>query len=336
MPLQCDMLAHRGDAIKVLDMDTPILGLDYSERSGGVVMNGSICDNYFCYRADRYPYCLTPQLVFCDYDHKTMTAFNARHLPLETNTWGWLIEWLKKVSYPEHHQEDPRLFRYHSQYGLYFCDGFKMYRCLLNITNDAVRPVDVSVISNQWLPTVDGRLKNYTPITDQMEYIYSINPLKTSDLSSKAYDLSFWTLKYGIPRGGTPAIPVLEQDKTFISFFHSSLVYKGVNRYFMGCFTFYFDANNKSLKLLQLSRHPLIAPVAINKPSKDGSKETNPCGTTLVVFPAGVNRVTGGYHVSYGHNDKCTRVAMFSQAQIDYNLVKVTHKKSAYPEVSYV
>lgn len=318
--MQCDTLAHMGREIRLGFKDLAIMGLPYNQEHGAVVMNGSICGPYFCYRADRYPYAINPRLVLCDYDQKTNTATNPRHIRLETNTWGWTVDWLSKVSYPQFHQEDPRLYYENKDtLALFFGDGFKVWKCRLFVTDDDVEAYDIDIVLNDWLPTKDGRVKNYTPITGSKDYIYQINPFMTGDKVYGSWNLDHWETKYGTPRGGTPAIKF---GDNYLSFFHSSSEYRGVKHYYMGAFEFNLD-----IGLVRFSRYPLVAPLAlVPEKTTDGTHKLPPCGNVQVVFPAGVTESKWGWHVSYGYNDTSTRVIHICKPQLEHNLVTVTQK----------
>lgn len=317
--MQTDILANKCRAIVV--KPTPSHN----------VVNGSIVayegTHYFCYRAETYPYCYNPRLIFCDLDLNSMVATNPRDIRMNTNTWGWNVEWLAKIENPYYHHEDPRLYiGSNGELRLSFTDGFKCYDAQLEIHENYILCQHVAPVYTEYYPSEDGRVKNLTPLSNyhKSEYIYSIKPFRLSqpnpdsDLECVDDDLGFWIKKYGEPRGGTPAIPY--RDDSYLTFFHSSKEHNGFKIYVMGALVF-----SEDIGIEQISRSPLVVPIPENKSiNHDGSVSVNPCGEKVsVVFPTGVIKVDDGYLVSFGYNDRCTKVCFISDEQLKYNLIWV-------------
>jgi predicted GH43/DUF377 family glycosyl hydrolase len=171
--------------------------------------------------------------------------------------------------------------------------------------------------------------KNWTPFSheNQIFFIYSLSPQKILELpnSQKSHlnviaefpTTPIWPAKWGIPRGGTPAILV---DGEYLCMFHSSFRDdKGIIWYVMGACTF---ASTFPFKITRISSYPILFQ---NIYQIVHSSQANP--KIRSIYPAGLIYEKRGdkdvISVSCGENDSCIKIITLDKAALFASLRNV-------------
>lgn len=127
----------------------------------------------------------------------------------------------------------------------------------------------------------------------------------SNDIPQSVIRIPQW--KYGEIRGGTPPVRVGDE---YISFFHSSLPWKGrQKRYYMGAYMF---AAKPPFGVIRMTREPLLM----------GSEEdTRLLGGPLVIFPCGAVLEKEGWLVTFGVNDEACGWVRIPQRDLEERMV---------------
>lgn len=280
----------------------------------GPTYNGAICrynENYG---------------LFFRYDVKNIESHRgAQHsyvgfIPLDEN-FEPLSHQCTMINTDSNHSEDARFFQNKGQSYLIYNDFEKTYPHRRSIR---IGTLDFNENSLKSITSLNINLKktekNWTPVSHNgnIYFIHTISPQKTLLLEnpsknslkvcfdSKCKSLK-WSLKWGIPRGGTPA---LEVDGQYLSFFHSSFEdRKGIVWYVMGAYTF---SKNAPFQIERISPYPIIFKEAYTHPHH---KDANPRIRSL--FPTGFIQITkstrSSLFVSCGANDSGVKILELDQ-----------------------
>jgi predicted GH43/DUF377 family glycosyl hydrolase len=215
--------------------------------------------------------------------------------------------------------EDPRVLVIGNRIEIWWTDGFKQYFANLhigfnesgltyaNIVDDEIgtpKPPFIPEIEAD--PNYDGRQKNWVPF--DRGYIYSFSPFVVCHGPEPRINklLFYPRWKYGFIKGGTPAIPY--DNNEYLTIFHSTKRYNGVNFYFAGAITFTMD----TFMPKRISRYPIIAPYPDDDPERHN--------TSYVVFPAGIIIEDNVIYISYGYNDHAIKIHACSKEDLNWNL----------------
>jgi predicted GH43/DUF377 family glycosyl hydrolase len=232
------------------------------------------------------------------------------------------ISQFKLIDTGNYNSEDPRLFS--TDEGTYVS-----YTHLITFTpqvcNIAVSKIDLekqgTLASYDLNYNKGSREKNWTPFVhrnqkgkDDVYIIYKYLPHRILKLAqpfngnvSFAYEnyqggatLEKWEKKWGLIRGGTPAIKVGDE---YISFFHSSFISGKILYYIFGAITF---EGNPPFRITKISKAPIFFKDMYSTPVTE-DVWIYPRNRVKVIFPSGVVRgKEAGRDVLYvvcGEND---------------------------------
>lgn len=224
---------------------------------------------------------------------------------------------LREFSSVPHRTEDARLICLEDRLFMVYQDntelkiskkGFRMYvaeLCYNGTMFFAKNPICLSPFEGE-NPSI--REKNWVPFIyeNQLFLAYSLNPhriflslLDTGECQT-AFNTSFliqW--KWGVLRGGTPALIVNDQ---YLAFFHSSIKMttshsagKNMDHYFIGAYTF---SAQPPFEITQISSRPIIG-----KNFYEGNRYKPYWQSIQAVFPCGF--IVDDQHIwlSYGRQD---------------------------------
>ncbi|HEU64483.1 MAG TPA: hypothetical protein ENH96_03740 [Chlamydiae bacterium] len=228
----------------------------------------------------------------------------------------------KKIDVESDKAQDPRIFKFKNDYFLIYNDVLPiehfaraMHLAKINLKNFII---DYRTVLDQHIKAVE---KNWVPIISEdtnLLLAYKLMPHKVMQLQdlkknslkhlifpNMSFSRFFW--KWGTPRGGTPAKVV---DGEYLAFFHSSYgKSKKSKTYVMGAYT--FDAK-APYKVRKVSSFPIIL---------NNSKKTR------VYFPTGfvVKKENDKdiIYLSYGENDKNSKIAVIDKEKLFENMKKV-------------
>lgn len=238
-----------------------------------------------------------------------------------------LDDHLKTVGGPKylrsknHHSEDPRLLSFqgvpHVFYTKYTTASMYMSRMALgrlnerSLTMDEIMPIDYAKGQQEknWTPfvypTTDGRQELY--------FLYSFVPhdlLRFSPSHPDGVERAFapletphvlrWQERWGVLRGGTPAVFV---DGEYLAFFHSSFRSLGHKWYVVGAATF---EPHPPFRMTKISKWPLLFSKMYAAPVARVAADY-PSTAVHVTFPGGFaeGRENGRavLYLVYGEND---------------------------------
>lgn len=327
----CDMIPQQN-----LEIPSYLLKKSTGDLNHTTYWNGGICEfdnKYFlAYRTEQEPVCTNPRLHIVELDRKLLPIPETNvTLDCVATKQCWRVDYAGKCH--KNHQlraEDPRLCAVGDTLYIVWTDGFKIYYSALVLQYGqeikGIKRLSSALLLNQhipkppWIPELsknknyDGRTKNWSPFrhNNKLHVIYSYEPFITCRLDgAKTFDVVKYDVKldwkWGFVKGGSQAV-VLDKER-YVTFFHSSMrhtkVYEdqGPIFYYMGAITF----NRETLAPMEISRYPILAPY----PEDNGPQ---------IVFPAGVIDKGDHFIISYGYNDRCTKLTAYPKDSLDYNL----------------
>lgn len=193
--------------------------------------------------------------------------------------------------------------------------------------NISILDPHINPIEKNWVPFI-YKDKNGIP---SIHFQYQFNPhkiLKLSDPNKNQLDHLYfvnnpclkkvpWPERWGIIRGGTPALLV---DGQYLSFFHSSFKdQNGLIWYLMGAYTF---SPHPPFEITAISQAPILF---------DGIYGTFPIHSApplvRVIFPSGFCEGTENgeavFHVSCGENDCATKIVTINKDALFKSLRKL-------------
>jgi predicted GH43/DUF377 family glycosyl hydrolase len=232
------------------------------------------------------------------------------------------IKEYKKIDVQTKSAQDARIFKFNDDYYLIYNDKLPIkHLCRamhLAKFNDQTFRIEYKTILDQHIKTIE---KNWVPFIFQNKIFlaYSLMPHKIMEIKDPSknnlkhwlftdnpcYTRFFW--KWGTPRGGSPAKLV---DDEYLAFFHSSF---GKNKkkkfYVMGAYTY---QAYPPYKVTKVSKFPII--FGNNK-------------KTRIYFPTGFiikkENNKDMIYLSYGENDKTSKIAIIDKAKLFENMRKV-------------
>jgi predicted GH43/DUF377 family glycosyl hydrolase len=252
------------------------------------------------------------------------------------------ISQFRLIDTGNHNSEDPRLFS--TNEGTYVS-----YTHLITFTpqvcNIAVSKIDlekqVTFASNDLNYNKGSREKNWTPFVhrndarkDDIYIIYKYLPHRILKLAQPfdgeitiAYEnpegqktLEKWEKKWGLIRGGTPAIKV---DDEYISFFHSSFLSGKIRYYVFGAITF---EDHPPFRIKKISKEPIFFKNMYSTPVTH-DVWIYPRNMLKVIFPSGaVLGKEAGREVLYvlcGENDVAIKCVVIDKETLLDSLERV-------------
>ena len=268
---------------------------------------------YFVYRMEAKPFCVNIRLGICLMDKNYQPIKNTNVLlNLHVQLRGYATNY---------HSEDPRLFVYHDQLFLSYCDGYQMAQALID--PDTLQAVESFYIKK---PDANRTEKNWTffEYDNRLLSVYDTQQQEIFEMNGRDWERKskspFPEWEYGYARGGTS--PILVGDE-YISFFHSSRLVRlkgnNVKQYYMGCYAF---ESKPPFKVTRMSKEPIIAGELI---SNSIPRLNN---GIFVVFPSGVVRNEDSYDVSFGYNDYECRMVNVTDQFLNENMVAMDQEVS--------
>ncbi len=240
--------------------------------------------------------------------------------------------------------EDPRLFTIGGKACVVYTKVTQFFPVTLgNIGITQFNPkTGVSEISKDMLYRKGTMEKNWTPFVysnpsvpqEEAFVIYSYVPhmifkvkyplsgeVSMAYENGKARELKKWQRKWGEIRGGTPAVKTAHGD--YITFFHSSFMYKKLRYYVMGALVF---EGKPPFRIKKISKKPILFKGIYSSPvTKD--VWFYPRSYLRVLFPGGLvkgeEKGRKVFYVICGENDVAIRNVVIDQKRLFKSLIDV-------------
>jgi predicted GH43/DUF377 family glycosyl hydrolase len=228
----------------------------------------------------------------------------------------------KKIDVKSSNAEDPRIFKFKSDYYLIYNDQMPidhpfrvMHLAKLNNKNDKVEyitPLDqqIKIVEKNWSPFIyeNSIYLSYGLVPHKIMQVLDPKQNNIKHLifpNNLRYSRFFWN--FGEPRGGSAAKLV---DGQYLAFFHSCFgKSKNKKYYVMGAYT--FEAT-PPFKITKISKFPIIF--------GDAKK-------TRIYFPTGfvIKKENDKelIYLSYGENDKTSKIAIIDKEKLFESLKEV-------------
>lgn len=241
----------------------------------------------------------------------------------------------KRLALLDDHSEDPRLFYLNEALYLSYThvkDVSSNWKTDIAMAKIDQAKKDVMFVTPLSLAWHSNKEKNWVPVAvpemagdEKLYFIYSFNPLQVLRVTheergmtqlcykgNRSPELDRWEAKWGIIRGGTPAIRM--DNGEYLALFHSSTGY--YSHYVMGAILF----SAQPFQLKKISPYPLLFK-GIYYPYRGYGKQS-------VIFPGGIvedvnNEGRSVFYVACGINDTDVKILTLDKEALLKSLISL-------------